>query len=1247
MASILLAGVGSVIGGNITTATIGAVTGKVVGNLVGGAIDQKIFGNSSDYSSTNHKLEGIITQNSHYGCDIKQVYGVIKLGGNIIWTSSLREHTKISSQTHGSKWRKIKYTHTDYTYTISLAIALCAGPITVVERIWADNVLLDKDSRSIRIHLGTEEQMPDPLIESIQSVGSTPAYRGLAYVVFENFNITNFNNKIPHFTFEVRKIFNTPESAENLVKAVNIIPASGEFVYDTEIQSISVGDYVKNEDQKQAYFIQRGYSKSVNCHNESNKANCLISLDQLKNTLPNVKWVAPVISWFALSLNGGDIMPGVEYDSNIDSYPDRWRVANYTRMNAHKITKINNRPIYGGTPSDQSIIRYLKELKRCNYMIMFYPILFIDRGDKPWRGRISCEIDRIDDFFHANTGYNKFVLHYAELTKGLIDAFIIGSELRGLTALHDEEFNFPVVQELIKLAKQVRAVVGKDVKISYAADWSEYHHTYGGWYHMDQLWSCEEIDFVGIDAYFPLTEWKESKYDIDEVVASWDKGEGYNFYYEDTNRITKKDLKVPYAWKNIKWWWENDHINPDGKKTAWQPKSKKIWFTEYGFPSVDLATNQPNIFYDPSSSESGLPYYSNGTIDLVAQRLGIEATEKRWQNSDMIENKFLWTWDARPYPMWPDRCDFWSDTNCWYKGHWVQGKFGIITLATLLKDLAKKSGLSDDIIDVSKIYDVVEGFIISNQTSVREIIEKLRQIYFFDVVEKDYKLFFIPRIQRRVIKVFDQDIIPSQEYDINLRKQKNHHTLVQIKNLQEAELPYKVDINFINRLDGYNMGNQSAISLYGEGKASVTLNIPMVMDNARAQRIARSALYNTLAEKRQYNLLLPAKYLQIVPSDIIEIMINDILHSIKVTNVEFGRNYILKISGVADDISIYKKFDNLDEISYLAKNSVNTVIEDKFISSNSIVEFIDIPLLPNENLYKRISLEDENNSILNNDDTRGMARILIANTARGLNKIDYGFVIKSQREGNTYSIVSFTLDSAKNAIIGYTVSTLDPSQYYFPDFKQSIIVNLVHGMLQSITYDELLSGKNMILVDNEIIQFQRAELIGEFKYRLSILLRGLFGSEKAANNQHKVGERVIIIDQNIHSLYIPSIHCNKKFQIDIMNKNDDRVIRKKYWNFIGSSLLPLSPTHLRIKKKFKNGDISITWNHRRIISDNSNLQFEINLVKEDIIISAIHTPHNEYIITAKEIAITNLITVSEYSPIISTKHVAKLVLAQN
>ncbi|MCG5029532.1 hypothetical protein L0M97_13100, partial [[Ruminococcus] torques] len=90
-----------------------------------------------------------------------------------------------------------------YSYTANFAIGLCEGPIAFVRRIWADGQELDLATITFRVHTGTEDQEPDPLIAAVEAADTVPAYRGLAYVVFEGLPIGPYGNRIPQLTFEV------------------------------------------------------------------------------------------------------------------------------------------------------------------------------------------------------------------------------------------------------------------------------------------------------------------------------------------------------------------------------------------------------------------------------------------------------------------------------------------------------------------------------------------------------------------------------------------------------------------------------------------------------------------------------------------------------------------------------------------------------------------------------------------------------------------------------------------------------------------------------------------------------------------------------------------------------------------------------------------------------------------------------------------------------------------------------------
>ena len=105
--------------------------------------------------------------------------------------------------------------------------------------------------------------------------------------------------------------------------------------------------------------------------------------------------------------------------------------------------------------------------------------------------------------------------------------------------------SFPAVSALIDLAADVRQVLGAETKIGYAADWSEYfgYHPQDGsgdvYFHLDALWANENIDFIGIDNYMPLSDWREgndhadaywgSIYETDYLSANVEGGEGYDW----------------------------------------------------------------------------------------------------------------------------------------------------------------------------------------------------------------------------------------------------------------------------------------------------------------------------------------------------------------------------------------------------------------------------------------------------------------------------------------------------------------------------------------------------------------------------------------------------------------------------------------------------------------------------------------------------------------------------------------------
>ncbi len=216
MASILLASAGSALGGAIGGSMLGvsaAAIGGAVGQIAGSMVDSWIVSSLAPAQRIEgQRLQNLMVTTSTEGAIIPRVYGRMRLGGNIIWGTDFTETVNTTSQ--GGKGGGPKITTTSYLYTASFAVALAEGPISGIGRVWADGKPLDLTGATWRVYKGDEAQTPDPFILAKMGAGNAPAYRGTAYIMFEELDLTPFGNRIPQLSFEVFRPVDAPDTAE-------------------------------------------------------------------------------------------------------------------------------------------------------------------------------------------------------------------------------------------------------------------------------------------------------------------------------------------------------------------------------------------------------------------------------------------------------------------------------------------------------------------------------------------------------------------------------------------------------------------------------------------------------------------------------------------------------------------------------------------------------------------------------------------------------------------------------------------------------------------------------------------------------------------------------------------------------------------------------------------------------------------------------------------------------------------------
>lgn len=229
---------------------VGAIAGAIVGYVsespqAGFATYAAIAGVGAYLDQPNRqgpRLEDLRSQLSTYGNNIPFCYGTNRFAGTVIWPSIIEaEEHEHSESTKGGP------DNVTFTYTLSFAVLVCEGPIDGIRRIWANKKLVydvstgnegaiqDPAISQVRFYLGSDAQEPDPLIEARE--GPSPAYLDYAYVVFEDYDVTELNGRVPQFEFEVVTDGLNPEvDATDMGAAGNEadIDPSTEFVWSVD-----------------------------------------------------------------------------------------------------------------------------------------------------------------------------------------------------------------------------------------------------------------------------------------------------------------------------------------------------------------------------------------------------------------------------------------------------------------------------------------------------------------------------------------------------------------------------------------------------------------------------------------------------------------------------------------------------------------------------------------------------------------------------------------------------------------------------------------------------------------------------------------------------------------------------------------------------------------------------------------------------------------------------------------------------
>ncbi|WP_109314737.1 baseplate multidomain protein megatron [Pseudovibrio ascidiaceicola] len=1225
MATLVLTAAATAIAGATGAGQVAAFALSAAASIAGSYLDNMLvsaFTPGSKSHVEGQRLDNLQVMGSSEGAVVPLVAGRARVSGQVIWATNLHEVVTTTTEKHGGKaggGSSSTVTQTTYSYYANFAVGICEGPISDILRVWADSKEIDTTKITMRIYNGDEEQEADPLIAAKQGSPDVPAYRGLAYVVFEELPLADFGNRLPQLTFEVVRSVGYEEEK---LTAVSLIPGSTEFGYSkTPVKDGKDGPTT-------AYNNRHTLTAATDWEH---------SIDLLQSTCPDCKTVSLVVAWFGDDLRMGECTIAPRVEARKTTTPIEWRVAGLSRDEARLVSYVDGKPAYGGSPSDSVVIEAIQDLKERGFKVMLYPFVMMDIPEGnglpdpygeaeqkayPWRGRITChpapgqpgsadgtfevepqlfsffgESDQFDVSWDGDqviyTGdfrwsYSHFALHFAKLAQvaGGVDAFVVGTEMPGISALTWGFDDFPFAYLMAYIAEEARKIMGPDVKIGYAADWSEFHSHRPNdgsgdvFFHLDYLWAHEDIDFIGIDNYLPLTDWRDhenhedhgqgaqSIHDLDYLKAGIEGREYFDFYYaSDEDRTNQSRTLIAdqehgehwvFRQKDLRGWWENPHHNRPGgvrsnTSTNWVPKSKPIWFTEFGCPAIDKGTNQPNVFYDPKSSESQVPYFSSGVRDDLIQRRYLRAMMEYWAveagsnpvspvyGGPMVDpvNMFAWAWDVRPFPSFPVESDTWADWGNFTTGHWLSGRVGGVSVDGIARLLMERAGLREGIdFETSGADGVADGFLISSITSARSVLETLGAAFFFDAVESGGRVEFRPRRSRYPLAEIEAEQLVDQGKD----KER-----VSITRAQETELPAVVRVTAYDSSKDFNTATAEALEGAVSTERVVTSDLPVVTNYERLQGMAESLLQEAWASRERLSYVLPPTDLHIEPGDYLKLTVSGRVFAVRVLSVKDGDARM--IEAVTYDAPVYEATKGATR-AFISKGQV--------LQAAALGVFIDGPLLRDQDTPWQGYLTGYQLPF-----APGMAFLSSPVTS--------GYELRAALN--------------QQGIMGELQAALPAGPLHRWDNGNRVKVKLYNGALASLEEDLVFSGGNAMLIEGaggewELLQFANAELIAERTYTLSKLLRGQRGSEPGMGAP--AGARVVVLDGGMtqNGLSRSELGLPLNWQAGKAGAgvgSEDYTSYEK--TFTGRGERPLSPVHVRARAQ-ADGNIFLSWVRR-------------------------------------------------------------------
>ena len=470
-------------------------------------------------------------------------------------------------------------------------------------------------------------------------------------------------------------------------------------------------------------------------------------------------------------------------------------------------------------------------------------------------------------------------------------------------------------------------------------------------------------------------------------------------------------------------------------------------------------------------------------------------------------------------------------------------KGGTARYADMIGTIGGLAGLIPLDMDTAEVTGEVDGYLINREGSLQAALSPILMAAGLDLTETGYQLAFKPKTSAAVIDVDVADLIQQPEFT----------------RLQEAELPERMSVRYLASDGGYLPGVQTATRADRpiatmQGRNETSLNFAMAMGADKAKAISQNSLKSAWQERDVVRLGLPMKYLYLDPSDRIRLIYEGGSQEVQISQSHLQTDFAQDVTALGGVAAADVKSEVIADAGsgYVAPTLSRPQKTTLFLFNGSLLRDQDATGGAGSRLYYAFGVPD--------------ARWRGAGLYQSSDNIRYDMAGSSQ------------MSVAHGITAGALAGTDHP---WRTDTENGLELEIISGAdrFETVSMADLSSGRNSLLIGEEVIQFGFVEWISSSRVRLKNLLRGRRGTE-AQIHHHKMGERAILLEaDSIRSLTLPlsAINTRRYFKAVTAGELPEDVAPTVIIP-AGGDLKPYAPVHLKAVRSA--GEVVISWTRR-------------------------------------------------------------------